>query len=50
VHLCRALKAPSLLQALPTLEHRAEAERWSQQEFLAACLEREVSGPHHPRR
>jgi hypothetical protein len=41
--LCRALKAPSLAQAVQRLAERARAEDWTHEEFLAACLEREVS-------
>src|SRR2546429_1380505 len=42
-YLCRALKAPSLAAAIPRLGERARAETWSHEEFLAACLEREVA-------
>jgi DNA replication protein DnaC len=42
-YLCRALKAPSLAAAVQRLGERARAENWSHEEFLAACLEREVS-------
>jgi len=38
--LTRALKAPTLR---PRLAERARAESWSHEEFLAACLQREVS-------
>src|SRR5213080_1715057 len=41
--LCRALKAPSLAAAIERLGERARAEGWSHEEFLAACLEREVA-------
>src|SRR5262245_34145454 len=41
--LCRALKAPSLAAAVGRLGERARAESWSHEEFLAACLEREVA-------
>src|SRR5947208_239361 len=41
--LCRALKAPSLAAAIDRLAERARAEGWSHEEFLAACLEREVA-------
>jgi DNA replication protein DnaC len=41
--LCRALKAPSLAAAVGRLGERARAEGWSHEEFLAACLEREVA-------
>lgn len=40
--LCRALKAPSLAAGIDRLAHRAREEGWSHQQFLAACLEREV--------
>src|SRR5215216_5817425 len=42
-YLCRALKAPSLAAAVERLAERARAEGWSHEEFLAACLEREVA-------
>jgi DNA replication protein DnaC len=42
-YLCRALKAPSLLRAAPRLAERARADGWSHEQFLAACLEREVA-------
>jgi len=42
-YLCRALKAPSLAAAIERLAERARAEGWSHEEFLAACLEREVA-------
>ena len=42
-YLCRALKAPSLARAVDRLAERARAEGWSHEDFLAACLEREVS-------
>ena len=42
-YLCRALKAPSLAQAVARLGERARAEGWTHEEFLAACLEREVA-------
>jgi DNA replication protein DnaC len=41
--LTRALKAPTLREAVPRLADRARAESWSHEEFLAACLEREVA-------
>jgi DNA replication protein DnaC len=43
VYLCRALKAPSLAAAVERLAERARADGWSHEEFLAACLEREVA-------
>ena len=39
----RALKAPTLREAVPRLADRARAESWTHEEFLAACLQREVS-------
>jgi DNA replication protein DnaC len=42
-YLCRALKAPSLAQAVERLAERARADAWTHEEFLAACLEREVA-------
>ncbi len=42
-YLCRALKAPSMARAIERLTERARQEEWSHQEFLAACLEREVA-------
>jgi DNA replication protein DnaC len=42
-YLCRAMKAPSLLASVERLAERARAEGWSHEEFLAACLEREVA-------
>src|ERR1700744_2933528 len=42
-YLCRALKAPSLAAAVDRLGERARAQRWTHEEFLAACLEREVA-------
>jgi DNA replication protein DnaC len=42
-YLTRALKAPSLREAAGRLADRARAEGWSHQEFLAACLQREVA-------
>ena len=41
--LTRALKVPSLREAVPRLAERARAESWSHEEFLAVCLAREVS-------
>jgi DNA replication protein DnaC len=34
----RALKAPTLRQAVGRLAERARAESWSHEEFLIACL------------
>jgi DNA replication protein DnaC len=42
-YLTRALKAPTLREAVPRLAERARAESWSHEEYLAACLQREVS-------
>lgn len=42
-YLCRELKAPSLHAGVARLAERARTEAWSHEEFLAACLEREVS-------
>jgi DNA replication protein DnaC len=41
--LTRALKAPTLREAVPRLADRARAESWSHEEFLVACLQREVA-------
>jgi len=41
--LTRALKAPTLRQSVTRLAERARAEGWSHEEFLAACLGREVA-------
>ena len=41
--LTRALKAPTLREAVPRLAERARTEAWSHEEFLAACLQREVA-------
>ena len=41
--LTRALKAPTLREAVPRLVERARAESWTHEEFLVACLQREVS-------
>jgi DNA replication protein DnaC len=43
VYLTRALKAPTLREAVDRLAERARAENWTHEEFLAACLQREVS-------
>lgn len=42
-HLTRALKAPSIREAVDRLGERARAEGWTHEEFLAACLQREVA-------
>jgi DNA replication protein DnaC len=39
----RALKAPTLRQSVARLAERARAEGWTHEEFLAACLQREVA-------
>jgi len=41
--LTRALKAPTLRDAVPRLAERAREQTWSHEEFLAACLQREVA-------
>jgi DNA replication protein DnaC len=41
--LTRALKAPTLRNSVSRLAERARAENWSHEEFLAACLQREVA-------
>ena len=41
--LTRALKAPTMRDAVERLAERARAETWTHEEFLAACLQREVS-------
>jgi DNA replication protein DnaC len=43
VFLTRALKAPTLRQSVARLAERARAEGWTHEEFLAACLGREVA-------
>jgi len=42
-YLTRALKAPSLHAAVERLGERARAESWTHEEFLVACLQREVA-------
>src|SRR6202000_758507 len=42
-YLARALKAPSLAAAVERLAERARAETWTHEEFLIACLQREVA-------
>ncbi|MDQ3989670.1 MAG: ATP-binding protein, partial [Actinomycetota bacterium] len=39
----RALKAPTLRESVERLAQRARAESWSHEEFLLACLQREVA-------
>jgi DNA replication protein DnaC len=41
--LTRALKAPTLRESVDRLAERARAESWSHEEYLVACLQREVS-------
>jgi hypothetical protein len=41
--LTRALKAPTLGTSVARLAERARTEGWSHEEFLAACLQREVA-------
>ncbi len=41
--LTRALKAPTLRESVPRLAERARTESWTHEEFLAACLQREVA-------
>jgi DNA replication protein DnaC len=41
--LTRALKAPTLRDSVDRLAERARAEAWSHEEFLVACLQREVA-------
>ena len=43
VFLTRALKAPTLREAVPRLAGRAREQIWSHEDFLAACLQREVA-------
>jgi DNA replication protein DnaC len=42
-YLTRALKAPTLRESVTRLAERARAESWTHEEFLVACLQREVS-------
>src|SRR3712207_5861474 len=42
-YLTRALKAPTLRESVPRLAERARTESWTHEEFLVACLQREVS-------
>jgi DNA replication protein DnaC len=42
-YLTRALKAPSLRDSVARLAERARTEAWTHEEFLAACLQREVA-------
>lgn len=42
-YLTRVLKAPTLRESVDRLAQRARAESWTHEEFLVACLQREVS-------
>lgn len=42
-YLTRALKAPTLRESAGRLAERAREESWTHEEFLAACLQRELS-------
>ena len=42
-YLTRALKAPSLRDAVARLAERARDESWTHEQFLAACLQRELA-------
>jgi DNA replication protein DnaC len=42
-YLTRVLKAPTLRESVSRLAERARAENWSHEEYLVACLQREVS-------
>ena len=42
-YLTRALKAPTTRESIERLAERAREESWTHEEFLAACLQREVS-------
>ncbi len=42
-YLTRALKAPTLRESIGRLAERARVENWTHEEYLAACLQREVS-------
>ncbi|WP_313904636.1 ATP-binding protein [Streptomyces sp. SLBN-118] len=43
IYLTKALKAPALRDAAARLADRARSEEWSHEEYLAACLQREVA-------
>ena len=43
IYLTKALKAPTLRDAAARLADRARSEEWSHEEYLAACLQREVA-------
>jgi DNA replication protein DnaC len=42
-YLTRALKAPTLRESVDRLAERARSEGWSHEEYLVACLQREVA-------
>ncbi|MCW4354616.1 ATP-binding protein, partial [Hoyosella sp. YIM 151337] len=42
-YLTRALKAPTLRECVARLADRARTENWTHEEYLAACLQREVA-------
>jgi DNA replication protein DnaC len=42
-YLTRALKAPTLRESVDRLAERARAENWTHEEYLIACLQREVA-------
>ncbi len=42
-YLTRAMKAPTLRESVDRLADRARAESWTHEEFLVACLQREVA-------
>ena len=42
-YLTRALKAPTLRESAGRRAERARSESWSHEEYLAACLQREVA-------
>ncbi len=42
-YLTRVLKAPTLRESVDRLAERARTEGWSHQEYLVACLQREVA-------
>jgi DNA replication protein DnaC len=46
--LTRALKAPTMRDAVDRLAQRARDESWTHEEFLVACLQREVSARESP--
>ena len=42
-YLTRALKAPTLRESAGRLAERARSESWTHEEYLTACLQREVA-------